>query len=148
MTSATYGACYSINSNISGKAKALWRSSLPGPDLGLTIVVNLEQNQYLQKGITKSAGARFVSQQAPTGHGSSSSPFIYIIFVCVIPSWWWWCPPQMSFDFTFLNNPNPTKVKVASLWSSILSTFTLNCQALSLKPYPQNPDAHPQPSPT
>ena len=62
MTSATYGACYSINSNISGNAKTLWRSSLPGPDLGLTIVVNLEQNQYLQQGITKSAGARFVLQ--------------------------------------------------------------------------------------
>ena len=60
VTSATYGACYSINSNLSGDATSLWRSSLPGPDLGLTIVVNLDQVQYLQNRITKSAGARYL----------------------------------------------------------------------------------------
>ena len=60
VTSATYGACYSINSNLSGEATSLWQSSLPGPNLGLTIVLNLEQLQYMQAGITKSAGARFL----------------------------------------------------------------------------------------
>ena len=59
MASATYGACYSINSNLSGEATSLLRSSLPGPDLGLTIVVNLDQVQYLQNRITKNAGARY-----------------------------------------------------------------------------------------
>ena len=58
VSSATYGACYSINSNLSGEATSLLRSSLPGPDLGLTIVVNLDQVQYLQNRITKNAGAR------------------------------------------------------------------------------------------
>ena len=61
VTSPTYGSCYSINSNLSGLAEFLWQSSLPGPNLGLTIELNLDQQQYMRNGLTKSAGARLTS---------------------------------------------------------------------------------------
>ena len=59
--SANYGNCYTFNSNqsdvdtLGGKRK----STLPGPNMGLTIVINLEQSEYMKNGLTSSAGARF-----------------------------------------------------------------------------------------
>lgn len=53
-----YGSCYSFNSNMSGSAATIWSSSLPGPIMGLQVVLNLEQSQYMRNSITKSAGAR------------------------------------------------------------------------------------------
>lgn len=70
VTSPTYGSCYSINSNLSGLAEFLWQSSLPGPNLGLTIELNLDQQQYMRNGLTKSAGARV------TFHNSSFRPLV------------------------------------------------------------------------
>ena len=58
VTSAMYGSCYSFNSNFSGAASKIWESSLPGPIMGLKIVLNLAQSAYMRNSITKSAGAR------------------------------------------------------------------------------------------
>ena len=58
VTSPSYGSCFSINSNLSGTAGVLWKSSLSGPNLGLRIELNLDQKEYMLNGLTKSAGAR------------------------------------------------------------------------------------------
>ena len=55
------GSCYSFNSfnsNITGKSTGLLSSSLPGPVLGLTLVLGLDQRNYMKSGLTKGAGAR------------------------------------------------------------------------------------------
>ena len=60
ISGATFGNCFTFNSNFSttdvyaGSRK----SSLPGANLGLNLVVKLEQDQYMRKGVTQSAGAR------------------------------------------------------------------------------------------
>ena len=60
LSSATYGNCYTFNSNFSsldayaGKRK----SSMPGANLGLDLVMKLDQDQYMRGGMTESAGAR------------------------------------------------------------------------------------------
>jgi hypothetical protein len=48
--SATYGNCFTFNSNISGKSKLSWTSSLPGASMGLNVVLNLEQDEYMKNG--------------------------------------------------------------------------------------------------
>ena len=58
VTSPTYGSCFSINSNLSGNAASLWKSSLSGPNLGLQMELNLDQKEYMSNGLTRSAGAR------------------------------------------------------------------------------------------
>ena len=57
-TSPGFGNCFSFNSNVSGNNENAWSSSLPGSVLGLNIVLNIEQFQYLKQGLTPSAGAR------------------------------------------------------------------------------------------
>ena len=57
-TSPGFGNCFSFNSNVSGNNENTWASSLPGSVLGLNIVLNIEQFQYLKQGLTQSAGAR------------------------------------------------------------------------------------------
>ena len=59
VTSAFYGSCYSFNSNVTGKSTGLLSSSLPGPVMGLTLVLGLDQQNYMGAGLTKGAGARF-----------------------------------------------------------------------------------------
>ena len=58
VTSALYGSCYSFNSNITGTSTGLLSSSLPGPLMGLTVVLGLDQENYMRTGLTKGAGAR------------------------------------------------------------------------------------------
>ena len=58
VTSPTYGSCFSINSNLSGNASVLWKSSLSGPNLGLQMELKLDQDDYMKNGLTKTAGAR------------------------------------------------------------------------------------------
>ena len=58
VTSPTYGSCFTINSNLSGSASVLWKSSLSGPNLGLQIELKLDQDDYMKNGLTKMAGAR------------------------------------------------------------------------------------------
>ena len=70
VTSPVYGSCFSINSNLSGKATFLWKSSLSGPNLGLHIELNLDQKEYMLNGLTKSAGARV------TFHNSTIRPLV------------------------------------------------------------------------
>ena len=43
---------------MSGNNENLWSSSLTGSVLGLNVVLNIEQLQYLGSGLTASAGAR------------------------------------------------------------------------------------------
>ena len=63
IASANNGNCYTFNSNLSkvdslgGKRK----SSMPGPNMGLSMVINLEQAEYMLNGLTPSAGARYYS---------------------------------------------------------------------------------------
>ena len=56
--SPRFGNCWSFNSNVSGTNENLWSSSLPGSVMGLNVVLNIEQFQYLHSGLTPSAGAR------------------------------------------------------------------------------------------
>ena len=56
-TSANYGNCFTFNSM---ESSTNYTSSLPGANMGLNIVLNLEQNEYLMNGLTGSAGARLV----------------------------------------------------------------------------------------
>ena len=58
ITNANFGNCYTFNSNVSGNATWSWKSSLPGANMGLIVVLNLEQNAYMGNGLTSSAGAR------------------------------------------------------------------------------------------
>ena len=58
VTSPTYGSCFSINSNLTGNTASLWKSSLPGPNLGLHMELNLGQEEYMNNGLTRRAGAR------------------------------------------------------------------------------------------
>ena len=43
---------------MSGTNENLWSSSLPGSVMGLNVVLNIEQFQYLHSGLSPSAGAR------------------------------------------------------------------------------------------
>ena len=61
VTSAIYGSCYSFNSNVTGNSTGLLSSSLPGPVMGLTLVLGLDQADYMKSGLTKGAGARLPS---------------------------------------------------------------------------------------
>ena len=45
-TNPTYGNCFTFNSNLSGYAPNLFRSFMPGPMQGLSVVLNLEQSDY------------------------------------------------------------------------------------------------------
>ena len=59
--SATYGNCYMFNSKLNrdNDARAGRRkSSQTGPFLGLQIVLNIEQSNYMKKGQSEQAGAR------------------------------------------------------------------------------------------
>merc|ERR1712172_457916 len=59
ISSASYGNCFTFNSKFAESEYGGYRmSSLPGASLGLNLVVNLDQAQYMDKGITQSAGAR------------------------------------------------------------------------------------------
>ena len=60
ISSATFGNCYTFNSMFSATDKYAGsrKSSLPGANLGLNLVVKLEQDQYMINGTTQSAGAR------------------------------------------------------------------------------------------
>ena len=73
-SSASYGNCFTFNSKFAESGSgAIHKSTLPGASLGLNLVisilcyfahcfnsqvVNLDQKQYMDKGITQSAGAR------------------------------------------------------------------------------------------
>ena len=60
--SATYGNCYMFNSKLNrdndGRAGRR-KSSQTGPFLGLQIVLNIEQSNYMKKGQSEQAGARY-----------------------------------------------------------------------------------------
>ncbi|XP_059085144.1 degenerin-like protein asic-1 isoform X3 [Tigriopus californicus] len=60
--SPNYGNCYTFNSGINGKDPQGGRrvSSMSGPSFGLTLVLNLNQTNYMQRGQTTQAGARMV----------------------------------------------------------------------------------------
>ena len=62
MMTATYGNCYSFNYefNQHDKMKGKRQLSLTGPSYGLSLVLNLDQGNYMQKGYSKQAGARLV----------------------------------------------------------------------------------------
>ena len=53
--SASYGACYTFNSELNPDDEHLDSriSSMTGPFFGLSLVLNLEQKNYLKGGITK-----------------------------------------------------------------------------------------------
>ena len=85
--SPTYGSCFSINSNLTGNAASLWKSSLPGPNLGLHMELNLGQEEYMNNGLTRRAGARLnkhvkiiqyylIFLQRVTFHNSSIRPLV------------------------------------------------------------------------
>ena len=73
-SSASYGNCFTFNSKFAESGSGeIHKSTLPGASLGLNLVisilcyfvhcfnsqvVNLDQRQYMDKGITQSAGAR------------------------------------------------------------------------------------------
>ena len=58
--STSYGNCYSFNFKLGGK-KASESVALPGPGYGLSLVLNIEQEQY--GGISQNEGARCVLNQ-------------------------------------------------------------------------------------
>jgi len=59
ISSASYGNCFTFNSKFADSDYGGYRkSSLPGASLGLNLVVKLDQKEYMDKGITQSAGAR------------------------------------------------------------------------------------------
>ena len=53
--SPIYGACYTFNTelNLKDDYRRYRRSSMTGPFFGLSLVLNLEQKEYLKGGITK-----------------------------------------------------------------------------------------------
>ena len=62
VTSSTYGNCYTFNfefnqNDAMGGKRQL---SLTGPSFGLSLVLDLDQGNYMQKGYSKQAGARLV----------------------------------------------------------------------------------------
>ena len=62
-SSPSYGNCYSFNFNIVNllkheRGKASESVALPGPGYGLSLVLNIEQEQY--GGISQNEGARYV----------------------------------------------------------------------------------------
>ena len=54
-TSASYGSCYTFNSHLNEQDDHVSSriSSMTGPFFGLSLVMNLEQSNYLKDGITK-----------------------------------------------------------------------------------------------
>ena len=59
ISSSQYGNCFTFNSLVSDADDDLGLTSLlPGPNLGLTLVIDLQQPFYMQNGLTTSAGIR------------------------------------------------------------------------------------------
>ena len=59
ITSALYGNCFAFNSDMYANSSSTRSSSLTGPVMGLTLILNLEQYDYMKNGLTTSAGARY-----------------------------------------------------------------------------------------
>ena len=61
-----YGNCFSFNAlSETDPQQQKRRTAFPGPDFGLSLVLNLEQLQYMRKSLTKAAGARFTNENKP-----------------------------------------------------------------------------------
>ena len=58
ISSSQYGNCFTFNS-LTGEEEDLGLTSLlPGPNLGLSLVIDLQQPDYMKNGLTTSAGIR------------------------------------------------------------------------------------------
>ena len=57
-SSANYGNCYTFNSKKNSEDLHGLTSLLPGPNLGLELVIDLQQPSYMMNGLTTTAGIR------------------------------------------------------------------------------------------
>ena len=59
ITSATYGNCFTFNSDYANSSTSgTLKSVLPGAIMGLELVININQKDYMTGLLTQSAGAR------------------------------------------------------------------------------------------
>ena len=73
-TTASYGNCYTFNAKIN-EGDLERTLSQTGPLLGLALVIGLEQNNYMNGGQSKQAGARLIIHQNSQGNHTYSTVF-------------------------------------------------------------------------
>ena len=116
-SSSTYGNCYTFNS---GHHKEKATSFLPGPHLGLSLVMDLNQGLYLDNGLTTTAGIR-VAIQDPNLRWNCTNVINRPVFITISSP----LPDELGYDVQPASNTN-FGVREA-VTTRLKAPYTSNC---------------------